>query len=399
MSDDRKVEIIGIDIARFLAATFVIMWHFAGKPFLTPGISTLRPLMPPAAAAIPPGAMLTSIGWIGVQIFFVISGAVIAFSATRAKNRKSFFVSRFARLWPAMLASSVLCSALAILFWHTDVLGQARRLTGSLVFSPVGPWFSGQVWTLPVEIAFYGVVGVVVVGNGLRRLERLAWCLAIWSAAYWLICAVWPNAFSQWNDHIKAFALLMHGCYFALGIALAMASTHGYNWHRLVLMGLAMATACYEITARAAIELGPSPYQPSWLVPFVAWLIAVGFISASFRWRERLTDVLGRSSAVIRGLGALTYPLYLVHIQTGGPVFAALISRGWPIWAAFLPAYGVSIAVAFLIVVWAERPLQKTIKARFDSQFIRRVGPGGRAPAYIARLDATRVAEIIDQRR
>ncbi len=361
---------LGIDIARFVAATLVIMWHFAGKPFLSPGTSTLQPLMPPAGATVPPGAILTSIGWIGVQIFFVISGAVIAFSAERAKTRKSFFISRFARLWPGMLASACLCSALSVLFWHTSIAKQAGRLVGSLMFSPVGPWFSGQVWTLPVEVAFYAVVGLVVVGGGTQRLKWTAWCLALWSAGYWVIVAAWPQAVSQWNDHLKAFALLAHGCYFALGIAIAQASTQGYDWRRLVLIGLTLATASYEITVRAASELGASPYRPGGLLPCGVWLIAVLFIMASFKWRDRMNARLSRSAAFIGNLGALTYPLYLVHYQTGGPVYAALIARGWSVWEAFLPAYGVALLAAVLIHEYAERPLQRQIKVSWDNRSV-----------------------------
>ena len=360
------MELLGIDIARFAAATLVIIWHFAGKPFLTPGTSTIRPLMPIAPATVPPGAELTSIGWIGVQIFFVISGAVIAFSAGGAKSRKLFFISRFVRLWPAMLASACLCSALSILFWHTSVLKQANKLVGSLIFSPVGPWFSGQVWTLPVEIAFYVVVGFVVVAGGTRRLMLTAWCLALLSAAYWMIGVEWPQAFSHWDSHLKAFALLEHGCYFSLGIAIAQASTQGYDGNRLVLIGLTLVTARYEITARATNELGASPYRPGELLPYAVWLIAVLFIIASFSWRDRINAMLSRSATFVRSLGALTYPLYLVHYQTGGPVYAALISRGWSVWGAFLPAYGVAVIAAFAILNYAERPLQRQLKAGWN---------------------------------
>jgi peptidoglycan/LPS O-acetylase OafA/YrhL len=85
MADQRKNEILGIDLARFVAATMVVIWHFAGKPWLDPQGATITPLMPPAPPSIPPGAGFSSIGWIGVQVFFVISGAVIAFSAARAQ--------------------------------------------------------------------------------------------------------------------------------------------------------------------------------------------------------------------------------------------------------------------------------------------------------------------------
>jgi peptidoglycan/LPS O-acetylase OafA/YrhL len=182
MADQRKNEILGIDLARFVAATMVVIWHFAGKPWLDPQGATITPLMPPAPPSIPPGAGFSSIGWIGVQVFFVISGAVIAFSA-RARNRRAFLISRITRLWPAMVVCACLCTVLSMVFWHVAPRRALVQLAGSLMFSPVGPWFSGQVWTLPVEVVFYALVCAVGVGTQARRLEGVAWALALASGA------------------------------------------------------------------------------------------------------------------------------------------------------------------------------------------------------------------------
>jgi peptidoglycan/LPS O-acetylase OafA/YrhL len=64
--------------------------------------------MPASGPTIPSGADFSWFGWIGVQVFFVISGAVIAWSATR-NTGKGFFIGRVARLWPAMIISATIC--------------------------------------------------------------------------------------------------------------------------------------------------------------------------------------------------------------------------------------------------------------------------------------------------
>lgn len=362
LADHHKVEVLGIDIARFVAATLVVMWHFAGKPFLVPATATLQPLMPATGPTVPPAAMLTSLGWIGVQIFFVISGAVIAFSATRSRDRRAFFINRFARLWPGMLASALICSAMSLIFWNTGIVTQTMRLIGSVVFSPIGPWFSGQVWTLPVEVAFYVIVGAIVVGKEPKRLESLAWGLALWSAAYWLIRTLSPSIMQHFDDRLQNFVLLLHGCYFALGIAIAMASAEGYNLRLSSLIGLTAITAFLEIATRATEELGNSPYRPDVLFPIAAWCFAVIFIIASFAYRDLINAMVGRAASFVQMLGTLTYPLYLVHYQTGGPLYAYLIKRGWSVWDAFVPAYAVALACAFVIALYVERPMQRLIK-------------------------------------
>lgn len=366
MADQRKNEILGIDLARFVAATMVVIWHFAGKPWLDPQGATITPLMPPAPASIPPGAWFSAIGWIGVQVFFVISGAVIAFSATRARDRRAFLISRLARLWPAMLICACLCTVLSMVFWHVGPGRAAVQLAGSLMFSPMGPWFSGQVWTLPVEVAFYALACLVGVGAQTRRLEALAWVLALMSGAWWLTCTLWPGALAGINPHLLAITLLPHGCYFALGIAVALGGSGGFIARRLALMALAMATGWLEILTRAGVELGQAPYRPALLVPPLVWSGAVLFILASFIWRDAIHTAFARQSRIIRLMGMVTYPLYLVHYQVGGPLYALLVHRGWSVWGAFLPAYALAIVVAGGIALLMEAPMQKALKAALE---------------------------------
>jgi peptidoglycan/LPS O-acetylase OafA/YrhL len=365
------VEVLGIDLARFVAATMVVMWHFAAKPWLDPQAATISPLMPGATAAIPPGAWVSAIGWVGVQIFFVISGAVIAFSAGRASNRRAFVISRFARLWPAMVVCGAVCSVLSMVFWHTGVMRALAGFAGSLVLSPVGPWFSGQVWTLPVEVAFYALVCVVGVGRR-ARLEGLAWALALASGAYWMTQTLWPGVLSGVNPHLLAIMLLPHGCYFALGIALARGHAEGSV--RWALMAVSIGTAWLEISARYGVELGRTPCHPGALVPYLAWLGAVLFIIGSFAWAAPIHAAFARQSRILRLMGAVTYPLYLAHYQVGGPVYAALITRGWSVWGAFVPAYALAVAVALILARYVEAPMQRVVKTVLNR---RRLGPEG----------------------
>jgi peptidoglycan/LPS O-acetylase OafA/YrhL len=59
---------------------------------------------------------------------------------------------------------------------------------------------------------------------------------------------------------------------------------------------------------------------------------AVLFILASFLWRDTVATAFARQSRAITLMGKVTYPLYLVHYQVGGPLYAALAHRGWSVW-------------------------------------------------------------------
>src|ERR1700728_2371472 len=102
-------QIVGVDAIRCLAAVLVMVFHFsfwiwAGSAY-HPGLG----IPPPDYAWLTP---LTSAGWVGVQIFFVISGFVIVYSVGDA-TPFGFFRSRFLRLVPAAwICSSITMAAL-----------------------------------------------------------------------------------------------------------------------------------------------------------------------------------------------------------------------------------------------------------------------------------------------
>ncbi len=88
----------GLDAIRFFSAMAVVAFHL-GFYVWASEYSSVSMIFAAAAKfeALTPVAWM---GWVGVQIFFVISGLVIANSANGAAPF-SFLRSRLIRLWPA----------------------------------------------------------------------------------------------------------------------------------------------------------------------------------------------------------------------------------------------------------------------------------------------------------
>jgi len=126
----RKRQILGLDLLRFAAALLVMWYHLAygswtfdaqfcrqiGMDFSV--FSGLRPF--------------AEFGWIGVEIFFVISGYVIAFSA-ESSTAGVFLESRVLRLVPGAWICATL-SALFLLAIHDP--SPILRLYLRTAFSP-----------------------------------------------------------------------------------------------------------------------------------------------------------------------------------------------------------------------------------------------------------------------
>ncbi len=87
-------HVLGLDLIRLLAALLVMAYHFAfwhstrGQNILTDAFGVISTVGRPL-----------NFGWIGVEIFFVLSGYVIAFSAVGTRS-PVFLRNRFLRLAP-----------------------------------------------------------------------------------------------------------------------------------------------------------------------------------------------------------------------------------------------------------------------------------------------------------
>ena len=80
-----------IDLLRFLAAMAVVLFHYTFRGYAASNYS------PMAFADISP---VTKYGYLGVELFFLISGFVILMTASSGSLNK-FIASRIARLYPA----------------------------------------------------------------------------------------------------------------------------------------------------------------------------------------------------------------------------------------------------------------------------------------------------------
>ena len=106
----------GLDLIRFISAVMVVLFHFSALGGEVPAWP-----VPPAEAPMGWLSPFTWMGWIGVQIFFVLSGFVIAASA-RGSTSVTFLKKRAIRLLPALWISA--CLALTARALWGEPLGE-----------------------------------------------------------------------------------------------------------------------------------------------------------------------------------------------------------------------------------------------------------------------------------
>jgi peptidoglycan/LPS O-acetylase OafA/YrhL len=247
MNEAKPRAIIALDLLRFVSALLVVAFHYGAAFARAPSFSSAAMLhgLPVSGAATP----WTWFGWIGVELFFVISGFVIALSAQGA-SAGAFLRRRALRLLPA----AWICATATLLVLSVAAPGPSLlpRWLASLGFAPNSLQIDPSYWTLGIELYFY-----LLIATGLGRagrsetIERYGVLIGAWSAAFWLFAVMADWAATPLIDYRTAqLVLLPHGCFFALGILAWAMLSRAVTTGRVVLFGIFFAAGLTEIAGR-----------------------------------------------------------------------------------------------------------------------------------------------------
>jgi peptidoglycan/LPS O-acetylase OafA/YrhL len=305
----------------------------------------------PPAYHLPSASRVLIYGFLGVEVFFLISGFVIGMSAWDRTPRQ-FAAARIARLFPAFWA----CVLLTTLVVTVLPVGTGVPVAGTpalrdvavnltMLAEPLGvPLVDTVYWTLWSELRFYLLFGLLVAwGPTYRRVAGFCtgWLVAAAFAPAWAAPVVMPE-----------FAP-----YFVIGVALCLARRHGATpWLAVLVVG-GWLLALPRIAARVAdLRPGfPVPVAPAVVILTVAIAVLTAVaLGATDRWEVRWTATAG----------ALTYPFYLLHQRIGYSLIrTAHEHTGLPAWLLLSGAVAVLLGVAWAVHRYVERPLAPRLRA------------------------------------
>ncbi|MBT9097170.1 acyltransferase [Methylovulum psychrotolerans] len=355
-----------LDYGRFFAAISVVAFHYFFNGIHNGKISSI--------SYIHEVVDFVKYGYLGVEFFFMISGYVIFFSA---KNRSAsqFAVSRAVRLYPAFWAAIIFTSFFAI-FWG----GGKMAVSPSLVltnFTMVSPLFGkgfvdGVYWTLIYELKFYLLVLALLLLGAKNKLESifLLWPIAIAIATYYK------------NDSLPYLG--GYFCYFSAGVILAIIKERKALLYYVPL--LLILSLCVYFSAGKASGLTESKgvfYSES-VIGCIVTLFFVFFIVASSK-RGAGLNLYGSQI-----LGALTYPLYLIHAHFGYMFISQFATEDNKI-AIYALTLFIVISIAFLIHVLVENKFSNVWKKLFSHIVGKPIGLISRKSAVLVRAYNNRV--------
>lgn len=303
-------------------------------------------------------------GAAGVDIFFVISGFVIARSASALPAERGagyFFARRLIRIVPLYWSVTLLYLALAVLLPDRGNTFTLPLVLSSFAFIPfpradgfIQPVI-GQGWSLNYEMLFYAIYACCL---GLGR--RSAGFLAIGTLVLIAIIGLWPSGSPQIEFWTSGIMLE-----FAAGIALAELHARGTRLARAPAAALAAAGVALILFA----PMSPAEFGASRVVWVgIPALLLVGSIALADR------PLIPESRWVIL-LGAASYAMYLLHSFPNRIVVAAIRWLGLDASAPAVFVSGLVIALAGTIVVSVivytafERPAMRRLQERLATRY------------------------------
>lgn len=326
---------------RFFAASGVFMYH----------LCRIYPGMPLKATS--------TVGYVGVAFFFVLSGFVLTWSTPiyNGVEAKQFWIKRVARVYPSHLAMMVIA-----------LLLPARPLP--LTWAAVPPnalllqsWFSPNdiafgvnavSWSLSCEAFFYLCAPLLIsVLNALKPLQRYLAAAAGAGVAWSIGLVLAANGANVYAYHLPIVRIGE----FIIGIALALALRDGV---RLPFRSVCLAGVTTAVMVMVCLRTGQlTTVSGILMVPAFAWLI----YACAQADLDGVRGVLRLK--LLEHLGITSFAFYLVHEL----VLLNLKPLPWPHGsklvnlATVIVLWVICQAAAELLYRGVERPAQRRIRA------------------------------------
>jgi peptidoglycan/LPS O-acetylase OafA/YrhL len=318
-------------------------------------------------------------GFVGVDVFFVISGFLITSIIVRQLSRSEFTIAdfyarRIRRIFPALLVVLTACLLFGgVVLLPTELEQLGKHIGSAALFgSNFTLWFESgyfdttaefkpllHLWSLGIEEQFYLLWPMLLLLLW-RRPGIIRSSVALLTIASFVLCLIVGTRSSVANFYfpLSRFWELGLGC--LLGVVQqssgAVASSRD-RWLTTLADSLLPIVGVVLICGSLLLFDRTTAF-PGWaaLVPTCGALCVIAGHSGS--WFQR--RIMGSNILVF--IGVISYPLYLWHWPTLS--FAAILEAGTPPGAVRGIAVALSFALAWLTFVFFERPVRAQRSAR-----------------------------------
>ncbi|CAB3750805.1 acyltransferase family protein [Paraburkholderia humisilvae] len=317
-------------------------------------------------------------GSAGVPMFFVISGYCIhrgaAFRLARDPNYRldagNFWMRRFARIYPVLLAALLLTLALDSISLHLLPVSHKVRDIGLVPFlvnlfslqGVAGYTYgsNGALWTLSLEVQFYAVYPLLFALRRRFGMNTILIAVALINLASALVLE---------RHDIQFFPSYWFSWTLGAWIAEAQAGATGARRPRSSLVWYGLA-ALFTLAGCGAFYAGQ-------FLAFQLW--ALGFACYLHQALKRNRPVESAPMRLLSRFGDFSFSLYLIHL----PIFVLLSSLFYrsALQLSIWPSFGymcIAIAAAYVFYRLVELPAMKWSASFKPKSRARAEGPAAR---------------------
>ena len=320
-----KKRVFELDILRFLAAAAVVFYHLTYRHI--DGKNLFENL-----------DAITRFGYLGVNLFFIISGFVILWTAID-RTPTQFVISRFSRLYPIFWISiAITVLGLTLLtnrsFPIENILANMTMFTGYLNQT----YIDGVYWTLQVELKFYFLIFILLVFKQIGKID------------YWLIAWTIFSFAAYIMPIIGTLTIHPYGPYFISGAILFRVWSDQVTVSRVILLIACLAMSIIEtvnVTHNYIFEKTASSTTVSVIIVCGIYLLMTAIALGHVRIGER---------PFLFKLAMMTYPLYLLHSALGKAIFDALNTNKF---ASLVIVLTILFLLCNILALHVDRPLNK----------------------------------------
>ncbi len=350
-----------VEFLRAMACLMVVYCHVFGRAPIVLA-QTWAPGKALADYFLGPLGIIQNFGFLGVSVFFLISGFIVTHTGLK-ENRFSFFVKRVFRIYPALVvtvALTILLAKYAVSLGMQDPSIGIGYTSAPLAFFGFEAGFTKSAvlavgWTISIELFFYAIMVAL-----LPLLKRSpAKCMALILA----VCALGTCAafLTRGFIHPTISHMFSYVPIFVIGMSIYFCWSHRITANIAIAYGaISFGTFIFCMAVAHPGQLAPSALFAAQVVYAIAiFLAAIWFYGVQPVSNGRITTFFANVS----------YSLYLVHL----PISVFLGYRLFHIFGltgAMLAGLFASIGLSYAMYRLVERPAQKIGRKLLDKHVL-----------------------------
>ena len=303
---------------------------------------------------------LLSWGYLGVDVFFVLSGYLITEILLQLQNSpsrmKKFYFGRITRLFPVLILYTLVGCVASFIFlkqWFNiyQPLAALLQIKNFFQLSESYRDLWAHTWSLSAEEQFYAVWPFLLFFylKSIRKRYFLAIIIGYIIMAHMslrIIDYLWTDITNQTHDYgASIIAVIIRPSEILIGCVLVLSRP----FSRVIVAGLCAVATC------GAEIIGLSQFLTTALA--TATLLVILEMSSDLN--KKLHWFLGQK--ILVSIGVLSYSIYLWHALIG-IIFFEYLGRGVQI---KLMIIFLTLAISYISYTWFEIPIQKILKRRF----------------------------------